>query len=54
MLFRSGKATASAIELLIGQIQAVVREKFAVDLIREVRIVGNATSDESIEVSLEK
>ena len=51
---RDGKATASAIELLIGQIQAVVREKFAVDLVREVRIVGNATSDESIEVSLDK
>ena len=51
---RDGKATASAIEMLIGQIQATVREKFAVDLVREVRIVGNATSDESIEVSLDK
>ena len=51
---RDGKATASAIEMLIGQIQAVVLEKFAVELVREVRIVGNTASTESTEVSLEK
>ncbi len=37
-----GKASASAIELLIGQIQAVVEEKFGISLVREVRIVGVA------------
>ena len=35
-----GKATASAIESLIGRIQAVVQDKFAVELVREVRILG--------------
>lgn len=35
-----GNATASAIESLIGRIQATVREKFAVELVREVRILG--------------
>ncbi|MDO8934244.1 MAG: UDP-N-acetylmuramate dehydrogenase [Rhodocyclaceae bacterium] len=35
-----GKASASEIETLIGRIQAVVFEKFAVQLKREVRIVG--------------
>jgi UDP-N-acetylmuramate dehydrogenase len=35
-----GSATASAIESLIGRIQATVREKFAVELVREVRILG--------------
>ncbi|MCF8197610.1 MAG: UDP-N-acetylmuramate dehydrogenase [Sulfuritalea sp.] len=35
-----GKASASAIEMLIGRIQAEVEEKFGVSLIREVRIVG--------------
>ena len=35
-----GKATAGEIETLIGRIQAVVWEKFAVRLKREVRIVG--------------
>lgn len=34
------KATASEIEMLIGRIQAVVKEKFGVALQREVRIVG--------------
>ena len=35
-----GEATAAAIEMLIGKIQAAVREKFGVELVREVRIVG--------------
>jgi UDP-N-acetylmuramate dehydrogenase len=35
-----GKATASAIELLIGRVRAGVAEKFGVSLVREVRIVG--------------
>jgi len=35
-----GKATAGAIESLIGRIQAVVREKFCVELVCEVRILG--------------
>jgi UDP-N-acetylmuramate dehydrogenase len=35
-----GKATASAIESLIGRIQATVKEKFGIALVREVRIVG--------------
>lgn len=35
-----GKATASGIESLIGQIQAEVWEKFGVKLVREVRILG--------------
>jgi len=35
-----GKATASEIEMLIGQVQAQVGEKFGVELQREVRIVG--------------
>lgn len=35
-----GKATAAAIESLIGHIQAVVREQFGVELVREVRILG--------------
>lgn len=35
-----GKATASAIESLIGRIQAEVQEKFGVNLVREVRILG--------------
>lgn len=37
---REGAATASAIEMLIGWIQAEVAEKFGIALIREVRIVG--------------
>jgi UDP-N-acetylmuramate dehydrogenase len=37
-----GKATASAIEMLIGRIQAEVAEQFGVSLLREVRIVGEA------------
>lgn len=40
-----GKATAAEIEMLIGRIQAVVKEKFGVDLVREVRIVGVAIHD---------
>jgi UDP-N-acetylmuramate dehydrogenase len=36
-----GMATASGIEMLIGQIRAVVFEKFGVELIPEVRIVGD-------------
>ncbi len=40
-----GEATASAIEMLIGHVQAVVRGKFGVDLVREVRIVGSQTQD---------
>ncbi|MEW6165144.1 MAG: UDP-N-acetylmuramate dehydrogenase [Pseudomonadota bacterium] len=35
-----GKATAGAIESLIGRIQAEVREQFGVELVREVRILG--------------
>jgi UDP-N-acetylmuramate dehydrogenase len=35
-----GKATATAIESLIGRIQAVVQDKFGVELVREVRILG--------------
>ena len=41
-----GKATASEIETLIGRVQAAVREKFGVELVREVRIVGVEVSDE--------
>lgn len=35
-----GKATASEIELLIGHVSAAVKEKFDVELQREVRIIG--------------
>jgi UDP-N-acetylmuramate dehydrogenase len=35
-----GGANASAIESLIGRIQAEVREQFGVELVREVRILG--------------
>lgn len=35
-----GKATAAAIESLIGRIQVAVREQFGVELVREVRILG--------------
>ncbi len=34
------RATAADIEALIEKVQAVVREKFGVELVREVRIVG--------------
>lgn len=34
------RATAADIEMLIERVQAVVREKFGVELLREVRIVG--------------
>jgi UDP-N-acetylmuramate dehydrogenase len=37
-----GAASAGEIERLIGRIQAEVREKFGVELVREVRIVGEA------------
>jgi UDP-N-acetylmuramate dehydrogenase len=35
-----GGASASAIESLIGRVQAEVRERFGVELVREVRILG--------------
>ena len=35
-----GVAGASAIEMLIGRIRKEVAEKFGVDLVREVRIIG--------------
>jgi UDP-N-acetylmuramate dehydrogenase len=35
-----GNATASAIEMLIGRVQAEVEEKFGISLVREVRILG--------------
>ncbi|MHB1359759.1 MAG: UDP-N-acetylmuramate dehydrogenase [Rhodocyclaceae bacterium] len=38
-----GKATAAAIESLIGRIQVAVREKFGVKLVCEVRILGART-----------
>jgi UDP-N-acetylmuramate dehydrogenase len=38
-----GKATAAAIESLIGRVQAEVREKFGVELVCEVRILGTRT-----------
>lgn len=37
-----GKASAAAIERLIGRVQAEVRQRFGVELMREVRIVGEA------------
>ena len=37
-----GAASASAIEMLIGRIQAEVAEKFGISLVCEVRIVGDA------------
>ncbi len=37
-----GRARASEIERLIGRVQARVRESFGIDLVREVRIVGEA------------
>jgi UDP-N-acetylmuramate dehydrogenase len=37
-----GAASASAIESLIGRIQVEVRHRFGVELVREVRIVGEA------------
>ncbi|MDO8958693.1 MAG: UDP-N-acetylmuramate dehydrogenase [Rhodocyclaceae bacterium] len=38
-----GKATATAIESLIGRTQVAVREKFGVELVCEVRILGART-----------
>ena len=35
-----GAASATAIESLIGRIQGEVRQRFGIDLVREVRIVG--------------
>ncbi|OHC70713.1 MAG: UDP-N-acetylenolpyruvoylglucosamine reductase [Rhodocyclales bacterium RIFCSPLOWO2_02_FULL_63_24] len=43
-----GKATAGAIEMLIGRIQAEVEEKFGIPLLREVRIVGSAASQSGL------
>ena len=40
-----GEASASAIEMLIGRVQAEVREKFGISLLREVRIVGVAEQE---------
>ncbi|MFA6444768.1 MAG: UDP-N-acetylmuramate dehydrogenase [Sterolibacterium sp.] len=40
------KATATEIEMLIGQVQAAVKEKFGVELLREVRIVGEFNANE--------
>jgi UDP-N-acetylmuramate dehydrogenase len=37
-----GAASAAAIESLIGQIQAEVRQRFGIELVCEVRIVGEA------------
>jgi UDP-N-acetylmuramate dehydrogenase len=37
-----GVATAGEIERLIGRVRAEVREKFGVELVREVRIVGES------------
>lgn len=37
-----GVASAAAIEMLIGRVQAEVRQRFGVELVREVRIVGAA------------
>jgi UDP-N-acetylmuramate dehydrogenase len=42
-----GEATAAAIEMLIGQVQRSVKEKFGVELVREVRIVGAKTQQGS-------
>ena len=39
-----GRATASAIEMLVGRVQAEVAERFGVHLVREVRILGEAGS----------
>ncbi|MBL0074648.1 MAG: UDP-N-acetylmuramate dehydrogenase [Rhodocyclaceae bacterium] len=49
-----GKASASAIEMLIARIGASVQEKFGVALVPEVRIVGDAVVEESTEVSAKK
>jgi len=39
---RNNKASASEIEMLIGQVQAAVKEKFGVELRREVKIIGES------------
>jgi UDP-N-acetylmuramate dehydrogenase len=41
-----GKASASAIEMLIDRVRSVVQEKQGVELMREVRIVGEMPSGE--------
>ena len=46
-----GKASASAIETLIGKICVTVQEKFGVALLPEVRIVGDAVDEKLLEVS---
>ncbi|MFZ5463464.1 MAG: UDP-N-acetylenolpyruvoylglucosamine reductase, partial [Pseudomonadota bacterium] len=38
-----GRASAGDIETLIEQVRAVVKKKFGVELVREVRIVGERT-----------
>ncbi len=48
---RDGKASASAIEMLIGQIKADVSKKFGVELVREVRIVGDVNADSADELT---
>lgn len=41
-IINTGTATAADIEALIGHMQAVVKEKTGVELVREVKIVGEA------------
>jgi UDP-N-acetylmuramate dehydrogenase len=42
-----GKARASEIEMLMEKIQRLVSEKFGVQLVREVRIVGEKSAGET-------
>lgn len=42
-----GRASATDIEMLIEQVQATVRKKFGIDLVREVRIVGERARSEA-------
>ena len=42
------KASACEIEMLIGQVQAAVKEKFGVELLREVRIIGDHRAGEGL------
>ena len=44
-----GKASAADIEALIERVQAEVKAKFGVQLVREVRIVGEASRESRIE-----
>ncbi|HLA33253.1 MAG TPA: UDP-N-acetylmuramate dehydrogenase [Rhodocyclaceae bacterium] len=48
-----GRASASAIEMLLGEVKAIVQEKFGVDLMPEVRIVGNLPMNNGIIRTLE-